>query len=152
MGFLLDLGTAGQHILETLVHHIRHRDEPTTADGLGFLHIVFAATLTDKLMIHTDLPILKVQVLFREAAELADTHARFQQYHELVVILGVGLVGTDKGHPCVKLLLRQGKPLFRIIGHHIGQLEDERVLANRILVAGHLEGRFNNTRTLVMVL
>ena len=31
--------------------------------------------------------------------------------------------------------------LLRIVGHHIGQLEDERVLAHGLLIAGHLERR-----------
>lgn len=45
-----------------------------------------------------------------------------------------------------KLLLRQDKPLFRNrwVPSSV-QFEDKQVLANHILVAGHLEGRFDET-------
>ena len=53
---------------------------------------------------------------------------------------------ADEGHPCIQLLFRQGDPLLGIVGHHVGQLEDERILANGVLVAGHLERGLHHTR------
>ena len=142
---IFHFGAACQHVLQTRVHSIRHRDVPATADSFGFLHMVSAGAFPQQLMIHPNPAILEVQILLRQAAELADAHPRFQQNNELVVILGIGAVLADEGHPCIQLLFRQGDPLLGSLGTTSGQLEDERILANGVLVAGHLERGLHHT-------
>lgn len=119
-----------QDIFKALVHRIRHGNKPATRFGFCFLHIVFAAPLPDELVIHPDTPVLKIQITFGQAAELAHSHPGFQQDYKLVVILAVGLVTPDKAHPDFLLLLGHGDSLLRVIGNDLHQLEVEGILSD----------------------
>ena len=133
-----------QDIFKALVRRIRHGNKTTATFGFCFLHIVLAAPLPDELVIHPDTTVLKIQIAFGQAAELAHPHPGFQQDYKLIVILAVGLVTPNKTHPDFLLLLGHGDSLLRVIGNDLHQLEVEGIFSDDILVAGHLKCQFDN--------
>ena len=135
---------AGKHVLQAPVNLIGHGNVTAAARSLSFLHIILAASLTDKPMIHPDFSPGKVQISLCQTAKLADAHPCPQKNNKLVIILAVGLVLPDEIHPKRLLFLRHGNTLLRIVGNHIDQLEIERIPADHILVICHLESRFDN--------
>lgn len=96
-------------------------------------------------MIYPNPAVCKVQIAHSQTAKLADTHPGSKQNNKFIIILGIGLVLLDKGHPDVLLFLGHSNTLLRIIGNDIYQLEVKEIPADNILVAGHLEGRLYNT-------
>ena len=134
----------GKDIFQTLVHIIGHWNEADTALGLGFFHIVFAATFPDKLMIHTDSAIFKVKIALGQSAKFTDTHPSSQQHDKFIIILAVGLILPNEVHPDFLLLVSHGNTLLRIIGNNIYQFEIKRIFSDNIFVISHLKRRFDN--------
>ena len=96
-------------------------------------------------MIHTDSPILEVQILSGQTAELADSHAGFQKHHKLIIVFVISIVSLNELHPDRQLLFGKRSSRHRIVHHNICQLEDEWILPDSILIASHLEGRLHHT-------
>ena len=110
--FRLHALAAGENVLQAPVNLVRHGNVAAAALGFGFLHIILAAALPDKLVIYPDFSPGKVQISLCQPAELADTHSGSQQHYKLVVILAVGLVLPDEIHPKCLLFLCHGNALL----------------------------------------
>ena len=96
-------------------------------------------------MIHTDSAIFEIQVFSGQTAELADSHASFQKYHELIVVFAVGIVFLNEIHPDSQVFLGECNSRYRIIDYYICQFENKRILSDSILIIGHLKCGLDNT-------
>ena len=102
--FCFQLLTIDKDIFQASIDFFCHRNKAASALDLCFLNIILPATFSDKLMIHTDFPAIKIQITFCQATKLADTHPYSQQHDKFIIILCVGFILTDKAHP--KFLLQ----------------------------------------------
>ena len=106
--------------------------------------MVHAARFLDELLLHPDLPAIKVKIADGQAAELADPHPGSQQYIKLIIVTAVVGILPDKVHEGFLLLRGQGNPFLGIVDHHTAQRKVEGILSDDILVAGHLESGLDN--------
>lgn len=95
-------------------------------------------------MVYADLPLLKVQILHSQSAELTDPHAGAQQHQDLVVILAVVIVMSDEVQKLLLLFFRESYTLLGIVGEKV-KTEIERIPPDDLFREGHLEGRPQHT-------
>ena len=141
----MTVGRRSSIFFKEVIHCFVHRQKAAATACLGFLNIVFSATLTNQLMIHTNSTIFEIQIFSGQTAELADSHTGFQKHHELIVVFAVGVVFLNEIHPDSQVFLSECSSRHRIIDHHIRQLKDERILSDGILITRHLKCGFDNT-------
>lgn len=124
---------------QRLVDLLAHGDHPHAVLGLGCVHIVAELAVPQKLVVHIDLAVLKVQI-DRQAAQLGDTEAGPQQDDDLIAILLVDRIAAGEGQEAVLLLLGQCDLLLRVILQHRVHGEVERVLADAVILDCRIEG------------
>ena len=124
---------------QCLVDLITHGDLPHTIFGLGHINIVSELAVPQKLMVHIDPPILKIQI-DRQTAQFGDTEAGSQKDDDLIAILPVDRVAAGEGQEAVLLFLRQRGFLLRIVLQDRVHGEVERVLSDTVILDCRVEG------------
>ena len=126
--------------LQCLVDLLAHGDLPHAVLGLGRVHIVAELAVPQKLVVHIDPAVLKIQI-HRQAAQLGDAEAGPQQDDDLIAILPVDRVAAGEGQEAVLLFLGQRGFFLRVILQDIGYGEVERVFADAVILNRRVEGR-----------
>ena len=103
--FLRGLLSVCNDAFQRFVHIVRHGNESAAAFCFCLLHIIGAVRLANKLMIHPDSAVFKIQLLFGQTTQFADTHSGFQKHHEFIIVATVMFVRLDEVHKDVFLLL-----------------------------------------------
>ena len=103
--FLFRMLSVGNDIFQSLINIIRHGNEPAAAFRLCFLHIIGTIRLADQLVVYLYSSFFKIQLLLCQTAHFADTHPRFQKYHEFIIVTAVMRIILDEVHKDIFLLL-----------------------------------------------
>ena len=103
--FLCRTLSFGKDVFQSPINIVRHGNKSAAAFGFRLFHIVGTIRLADKLVIYSDPTFLKIQLLFGQTTQFADTHSGFQKHHEFIIVATVMLVRFDEVHKEVFLLL-----------------------------------------------
>ena len=134
-----------QHALKCFVGCCAHRHLAITAVGLWRFDVVAVLGASQKLVVYIHKAIFKIQVGRRQAAEFGNAKPGFQQNQYLVIILGINGVTL---HEVQKLLfLCRGKRhlWYGIVVDNLIDLEVKGVLAEAIVLYGHVKNGFQGT-------
>lgn len=126
--------------LQCLVDLLAHGDLPRTLFGLWLVHIVAELAVPQKLVVHMDAAVFKIQVRC-QSAQLGNAEAGPQQNDDLITILPVDRIVAGEGQEAVLLLLGQRGFFLRVILQDIGYGEVERVFADAVILNRRVEGR-----------
>ena len=127
--------------LQRLIDLLAHGDLPHAILGLGRVHIVAEFAVPQKLVVHIDPAVLKIQ-LHRQAAQLGDAETGPQQDDDLIAILPVDRVAAGEGQEAVLLFLGQRDFFLRVILQDRVHSEVERVFSDAVILNRRVKGRF----------
>lgn len=127
--------------LQRLVNLFAHGDLPHAVLGLGRIHIVAELAVPQKLVVHIDPAVLKIQI-YRQTAQLGDVEAGPQQDDDLIAILLVDRVAAGEGQEAVLLFLGQRDFFLRVILQDRVHSEVERVFSDAVVLNRRVKGRF----------
>ena len=90
-------------------------------------------------------PVLHVQVLQGESAELGDTHSGVEQYVYHLVVFAVAVVVMNKLQELPHLIPGDGFSRHAVVHHNTGKLEPEGILLQTVIIHRHLESRLQDS-------
>ena len=111
-----------------------------TGVGLGLLNDVLHPAGALQLVVDVDDPVLHVQVLDGQPAELGDAHAGVEQDVDRFIVFAVYVVIVNELQELAHLVFGDSLPRHAVIDHHPGKLEPEWILLQVVVVDCHLEG------------
>ena len=121
-----------------------HGQLPCACICLGRLDHVFHFGGPLQLLVDVDDPLLHVEIVDGQSAELGDSHSCVEQNIECLVVSAVVVVIVHELQELAHLVFGDGLPCHAVVDHHPGKLEPEGILLQVVVVDCHLEGGAEN--------
>ena len=130
--------------LKAAEHFLCHGELPCSCIRLGRLDHVLHFGSPLQLLIDVDDPLLHVEIVNGQSAELGDSHSCVEQNIECLVVSAVVVVIVHELQELAHLVFGDGLPCHAVVDHHPGKLEPEGILLQVVVVDCHLEGGAEN--------
>ena len=126
--------------LKAAEHFLCHGELPCSCIRLGRLDHVLHFGSPLQLLIDVDDPLLHVEIVDGQSAELRDSHSCMEQDVECLVVSAIVVIVVYKLQELAHLVFRDSLSCHAVIDHHPGKLEPEWILLQVVVVDCHLEG------------